>query len=204
MAIQFHPDASEPIVLPLACDPSIIGANSPEAIADYLADSNPSRLTVPNDSTIVTIVPMGTRARARLQRTRDEHPGDDAQDGAKSEWLIVFSLMQCEVGVKRISDFPDVVPTTLMSSGLELYPRAKLDLLGAAAIAEIAAHIRRHSELDAGKAPSLERPSGSPTSASQECGTASTASTMSDSSSNGANATAHSSQASSAPPSATA
>jgi hypothetical protein len=56
--IQWTPDASEPVEVVLACDPSVQAANDAEALDAYLGGGDPSAIDVPDDATRFTVKPL--------------------------------------------------------------------------------------------------------------------------------------------------
>lgn len=83
------------IVLPLACDPAVIAANTPEDLSAFVSDGDSTRLTVPDGATLVTIraldaAELGAAERAAGRRSHlgqvlmSKAPKDDE---AKARWL---------------------------------------------------------------------------------------------------------------------
>lgn len=72
--IRFYPDASKPVTLPLACDPSMREANSDDALSAYLESSDPSSLTVPPDTTQVVLRPLTHAELAEVRRNAGPAP----------------------------------------------------------------------------------------------------------------------------------
>lgn len=50
---------AKPIPLPLACDPDVQAANSPEALQRYLETGDPSGLTIPDGATMISVRALG-------------------------------------------------------------------------------------------------------------------------------------------------
>lgn len=66
--MRFPALAPTPIRLPLACDPLMVSANSPDALYRYIETGDPTGLTVPEGATHIVVRPLTPLRRTDVER----------------------------------------------------------------------------------------------------------------------------------------